>query len=77
MSVPNATESAAIVDDMVKFPVPSKEPEPVTSPLNAIVLEVASAVAVSALPSKFASKVPVECPVPEVSTVVVGSVWLP
>ena len=63
------------------FPVPSNDAEPTTSPAIAIVLADASAVAVSALPVtspvKFAIKVPVVCPVPEVFTVVVGSDWLP
>ena len=63
------------------FPVPSNDAEPTTSPANAIVLPVASAVAVEALPvnepSTFASNVPVACPVPPVLTVVVGSAWLP
>ena len=35
---------------IVRFPVPSKEPEPETSPVKPIVLEDASAVAVAALP---------------------------
>ena len=63
------------------FPVPSNDAEPTTSPAIAIVLADASAVAVDALPvnepSTFASKVPVECPVPLVLTVVVGSDWFP
>ena len=59
------------------FPVPSNDAEPTTSPAIAIVLAVASAVAVSALPSKSAINLPVECPVPLVLTVVVGSDWFP
>ena len=59
------------------FPVPSKDAEPTTSPATAIVLAVASAVAVSALPVRSAIKVLVACPVPLVLTVVVGSDWFP
>ena len=81
MSVPNATVSEFIPVLIDMFPLPSKDAEPETSPVNAIVLAVARAVAVSALPVtspvKFDIKLPTECPVPEVSTVVVGSDWLP
>ena len=56
---------------------PSKFAVPTTSPVSAIALAVASAVAVEALPvtapSMFATNVAVEYPVPPVLTIVVGS----
>ena len=59
------------------FPVPSKDAEPETSPANAIVLAVANAVAVEALPSKSAINVPFVQPLALVFTEVPGSVAVP
>ena len=39
-----------VVVAIFKLPLPSKEPEPVTEPVNEIVLAVASLVAVAAFP---------------------------
>ena len=70
-----------MVEVIVMSALPSKDAEPTTSPATEIVLADASVEAVDALPvnepSTFASKVPVECPVPLVLTVVVGSDWFP
>jgi hypothetical protein len=77
VSVPNATELAAIVAAMLTLPEPSNDPDvPVTSPVSEMVLPVASAVAVDALPTKSPcdSVMPeasmVECVVPSTVTVI-------
>ena len=43
---------------MLKFPLPSNDPLPVTEPVNEIVRAVANLVAVAALPDKFPIKFP-------------------
>ena len=43
---------------MLKFPLPSNDPLPVTEPVNEIVRGVANLVAVAALPDKFPIKFP-------------------
>ena len=63
VSVPSATELAAIVVSKDKLPEPSNAPEvPVTSPVKVILLPVAHFVAVSALPIKFAASMSPKVP---------------
>ena len=50
MSVPSATLFAAIVAVIDAFALPSKDAEPVTSPVNSMVRDVANFVAVAAFP---------------------------
>jgi len=54
VSVPSATELAAIVVDIEASAEPLKETEPVTSPVRDIVLAVRSCDAVSAFPTNGA-----------------------
>ena len=72
--IADSTAFACIVAVPVTFPLPSKDADvQTTSPVIPIVLPVANAVAVSELPSRLATNVPVVYPVPLVFTVVVGA----
>ena len=58
---------------MVALAEPSKETEPATSPLSAIVLAVARVVAVSALPVTSPTNPPVAVTIPEAATLAMVS----
>ena len=74
VSVPRATELAAIVVANERLPLPSNDPlVPVTSPVRVIVLPVAHFVAVDALPDNAAVIVPAEkLPDPSRNTIVLA-----